>query len=300
VTDDSADRAPPTPPPPAADGGRSEVGRPGPGADPVTAVVLAGGDAYDALAAAVGAPAKALVPLKGRPLGAYVLDALEGAQGIRRIVWVGACDRAMRARVDVHVPGGPRLVDSLALGLGAALPGMRPSEKILILSADVPWLRGASVDRFLGDAGADHDLVLPVVARPAYEATFPGLARTWARLADGDVTGGNLLLGRPDALRTLLPWVDLATRDRKVPWRLAFRLGPWTLLSVALRFATLASLERRVARLTGLRVRALRSDDPVLGTDVDRIEHLPATLELAAPDLLEPPRAKASSGGPRP
>ena len=297
MTDDSADPAHRSIPDRDADGGPLDAVRSEPGAEPVTAVVLAGGDAYDALAAAVGAPAKALVPLKGRPLGAYVLDALQAADGVRRIVWVGACDRAMRARFDLHVPGGPRLVDSLALGLGAALPGMRPSEKILVVGADVPWLRGASVDRFLADAGADHDLVLPVVARPAYEATFPGLARTWVRLADGEVTGGNLLLGRPDALRSLLPWVDLATRDRKVPWRLALRLGPWTLLSVALRIATLAAVERRIARLTGLRVRALRSDDPVLGTDVDRIEHLPATLELAEPGTREPPHPQASSGG---
>jgi molybdopterin-guanine dinucleotide biosynthesis protein A len=300
VTDDAADRDRSPIPRRDAHGDRLDAGGSGPGVDPVTAVVLAGGDAYDALAAAVGAPAKALVPLKGRPLGAYVLDAVLAAERVRRIVWVGACDRAMRARVDVHVPGGPRLVDSLALGLGAALPEVRPSERILVVSADVPWLRGASIDRFLSEAGAEHDLVLPVVARPAYEATFPGLARTWVRLADGEVTGGNLLLGRPDALRTLLPWVDLATRDRKVPWRLAWRLGPWTLLSLGLRFATLASLERRVGRLTGLRVRALRSDDPVLGTDVDRIEHLPATLELAEPDLRETPRAKATTGGRRP
>jgi molybdopterin-guanine dinucleotide biosynthesis protein A len=300
VTDDAADPDRRSIPRRDAHGEWLDEGRPRPEADRVTAVVLAGGDAYDALAAAVGAPAKALVPLKGRPLGAYVLDALQAAEGVRRIVWVGACDRSMRARIDVHVPGGPRLVDSLALGLGAALPGSRSGERILVVSADIPWLRGASVDRFLADAGTDHDLVLPVVARPAYEATFPGLARTWVRLADGDVTGGNLLSGRPDALRSLLPWVDLATRDRKVPWRLAWRLGPWTLLSVALRFATLAALERRVGRLTGLRVRALRSDDPVLGTDVDRIEHLPATLELAEPEPREPPRAQATSGGRRP
>jgi molybdopterin-guanine dinucleotide biosynthesis protein A len=272
VTDDPADRSDPAAPSSGA------ASRPGAA---VTALVLAGGDASDALAAAVGAPAKALVPLKGRPLGAYVLDALEAAQGVRRVVWVGACDRAMRTRLAVHVPGGPRLVDSLALGLGAALPGLRPEERVLVVTADVPWLRGGSVDRFLREAGADHDLVFPVVSRPAYEATFPELERTWVRLADGHVTGGNLLLGRPDALRALLPWVDLATRDRKAPWRLALRLGPGTLLTLALRTARLAALERRVGRVTGLRVRALMSDDPVLGTDVDRLEHLPATLELA-------------------
>jgi molybdopterin-guanine dinucleotide biosynthesis protein A len=260
-----------------------------PASTPVTAVVLAGGDATDALARAVGAPAKALVPLKGRPLGAYVLDAVLAARSVRRVVWVGALDAAMRRRVDLVVPGGPRLVDSLALGLGAALPDLADGEPVLIVTADVPWLRGASIDRFLRDAGTTHDLVYPVVDRGAYEATFPRLERTWVRLADGHVTGGNLLLGSADALRTLLPWVDLATRGRKAPWRLAARLGAGTLLSLVLGRATLASVERRVGRLLGLSVRALRSDDPVLGTDVDRIDQLPATLELADAARKESP-----------
>ncbi len=273
-------------PDPAAD---ASLGRsPGPR---VTAIVLAGGDASDVLAAAVGAPAKALVPLKGRPLGAYVLDAVLAARGVRRVIWVGALDGAMRRRVDLAIPGGPRLADSMALGTGAALPGLEEDERLLVITADVPWLRGASIDRFLADAGDDHDLVFPVVARPAYEATFPELSRTWVRLADGHVTGGNLLLAREGALRALLPWVDLATRDRKVPWRLAARLGPGMALSLALGRATLAGVERRVGRLLGLRVRALRSDDPVLGTDVDRPEHLPATLELADGAGMEWPAA---------
>ena len=247
----------------------------------VTAVVLAGGDRTDLLAARVGAPAKALVPLKGRPLGAYVLDALRDAETVRTVVWVGATDAGIRARVDVALPGGPRMVDSMALGAGAADVLRGPDDRLLFVTADIPWLRGASVDRFVREARPGADLVYPVVGRAASEATFPGLERTWIRLADGDVTGGNLLLARPHALRLLLPWVDFATRDRKAPLRLAWRLGPGVLIRFVTGRASLAFLERRLSRLVGSEVHALLSDDPALGTDVDRPDQLPATLELA-------------------
>jgi len=252
-----------------------------PAPEPVTALVLAGGDASDALAAAVGAPAKALVPLKGRPLGAYVLDALHEAVSVRRIVWVGAADAEMRARVDLVVPGGPRLADSLAIGLGAVAADGTGGERLLLVSADIPWLGPDNVDRFVAEAGTQHDLVYPVVSRGACEAAFPSLSRTWVRLAGGEVTGGNVLLARPETLRALLPWVDLATRDRKAPVRLAWRLGPGVLISLLTGRATLPMLEARVGRLLGAEVRAIASDDATLGSDIDRIEQLPATLRLS-------------------
>ncbi|MEX2502084.1 MAG: NTP transferase domain-containing protein, partial [Trueperaceae bacterium] len=257
----------------------------------VTVVVLAGGDATDVLAARVGAPAKALVPLKGRPLGAYVLDALVEADCVARVVWVGALDAAMRKQVDLAIPGGPRMVDSMALGAGAADAIRQPDEALLFVTADIPWLRGSSVDRFVRVASPLAPLVYPVVGRAASEATFPGMQRTWIRLADGDVTGGNLLLVRPEALRRLLPWVDFATRDRKSPLWMAWQLGPGVLLRLVTGRASLAFLERHLSRLIGTEVRAYLSDDPVLGTDVDRPEQLPATLELADLRPKEPPTA---------
>lgn len=254
--------------------------------DRLPALVLAGGDASDALARAVGASAKALVPLKGRPLGAYVLDALRAAKRVGPIVWVGDLDASMRAHVDVVVPGGPRLLDSLSLGLGA-LAAHAPSERVLVGSADVPWVDGPVVDRFVADAPDDSDVVLPVVRREVYERTFPDLPRTWVRLAGAQLTGGNLVYARPEALRDLLPWIDLATRDRKSPVRLAARLGPGTLLSLALGRASLPRLEQRLSKLVGWRLRALVSEDPSLVCDVDRPEQLPATLSLSASSSVE-------------
>lgn len=256
----------------------------------VTAIVLAGGGAGDALARAVGAPAKALVPLKGKPLGRYVLDALRATPRVRRIVWVGAADRGMeRALTGEHriVPGGPRLLDSLTLGIGAALADAQPGERFLIVSADVPWLRAEHVDRFLQAVDGDADLAYPVVMRDVYEAQFAKLPRTWVRLREGEVTGGNLALGRPDALLRTLPWLDLAIRTRKAPVRLAWRLGPLVVASVALGQARLANLEQRVSRLLDLRAQVVVSSDPEVGTDVDDVAHLPATLDLPESDVNE-------------
>lgn len=264
--------------------------RPPQSSEMVTAIVLAGGGPTDKLARAVGAPAKALVPLKEKPLGAYVLDALLTASSVRRIVWVGATDRSMqRALIGEHriVDGGPRLVDSVALGVGAAMADAVPGERFLIVSADVPWLRGEHVDRFVASASLEADLVYPVVMRDTYERAFKDLPRTWVRLREGQVTGGNLVLGRPEALRNALPWLDLASRARKAPLQLAWRFGPVVLATVLLGQASLELLEERIGRVLGARVQAIMSLDAEVGTDVDDVSHLPATLSLSTSDVLE-------------
>lgn len=53
------------------------------------AVVLAGGSPDDPLAARYGVAAKTLVPVHGRPMVAYTLEALRATPEVGRVVYVG-------------------------------------------------------------------------------------------------------------------------------------------------------------------------------------------------------------------
>jgi CTP:molybdopterin cytidylyltransferase MocA len=107
----------------------------------VNAVVLAGGGAGDALARDAGVASKSLVPLAGAPMGAYVASALRASGVVERIVYVGPADDRIAAMVDHVVPSGARMVDSLALGFGAAFAGASDAQRILLVTGDVPWWR---------------------------------------------------------------------------------------------------------------------------------------------------------------
>lgn len=256
--------------------------------DPLCAVVLAGGEASDRLARTVGAPGKALVPLAGRAMGAYVLDALVGSRCVGRIVWVGHADAAMAARVDTCLPPGRRLTDSLAIGLGAALASGPKPRRVLVLSVDIPWITAEGLDAFVAGAPPRAELVYPVIDRAVMEARFPEVRRTWVRLRDGEVTGGNVVLAEPEVLVSLLPWIERATRIRKSPWLLASLLGLPAALSVLTGLASVSQLERRVGERLGVRAHAARTRDAALGNDVDRPDQLPATLELREAAPVEP------------
>jgi len=252
-------------------------------AESVTAVVLAGGDDRDELAVAAGVPAKALMPVAGRPLAAYVLEALAASGSVREVVLVGPSDPALASYGAVSVPAGRRFEDSLALGLGAELG--RGAGHVLAATADLPWLEPGAVARFVDAALATGaDVVYPVVGEDAMTRAFPEQRRTYVRLREGRFTGGNLTLLSPAATTAVLPLVSRAFAGRKNPFALAAIVGTGVLLGLLAGTATLAGLEARVGRLLGVTARALPTEDAGLAADVDRLDHLPGVLDPAQPE----------------
>jgi len=249
--------------------------------EPVVAVVLAGGDRDDRLAVTVGAVSKALVPLRDVPMGAYVAHALRASGVVGPIVWVGAADHRIRRLVDVELPSGRRMVDSLSLGLGAALTLAGRDARLLIVTADIPWWGPEGVRAFVTEA-PEADLVYPIVRESDARARFPDQPRTFARLRDGRFTGGNAVLLRRPAVAAMLPLLDAAFHARKRPWALARLVGFGTLVALLTGTARLADLQERVGTLLGVRARAFVSRDATIAADVDDPAHLPATLDLPA------------------
>ncbi|HLR46372.1 MAG TPA: NTP transferase domain-containing protein [Deinococcales bacterium] len=240
---------------------------------PVTAVVLAGGDASDPLARHAGVPAKAHVPVAGRPLADHVLTALAQARTVGHTVYVGEPPEGLHHPPDWQVGAGRRFSDSVALGLGAAL-AVSPGRRLLICTADLPWLSGSAVDRFI-DA-ADAGLNYPVIPREVSERQFPDQRRTWVRLRQGQVTGGNVALIEPGLVPDLLLLADRFFAARKNPLALSSLLGFGTLVALLRGRADIPVLEAKMGELLGWSARAVFVDDAGLGADVDRPEQLPA------------------------
>lgn len=241
----------------------------------IVAVVLAGGEPNDALAREVGVAAKALMPLRDRPMSAYVLEALRASRCVDQVVYVGPTTRRLDGLYARALPPGRRMVDSLALGVGAALGLLEPAatSRILVLTADIPWITGEGVDRFVS-AAPDAALVYPAIAESSAREQFPDQRRTFVRVGGERFTAGNLMLIEPAIVPALLPFVDRAYRARKNPLALANLVG----LDLALRLAggwlDFETLERRVGRLLGAEVRVQVSRDATLGADIDKLSHL--------------------------
>ena len=256
----------------------------------IVAVVLASGG-LDPLARAAGVATKSLVPFGERSLLGWVVDALAVSQRVDRVVIVGP-EPAQHAEPPPQphtrvtaIRGGHRLADSLALGLGAA--ATTAPDRVLVITADLPWVTGSIVDGYIESAPL-ADLVYPIVRREAMEERFPAHRRTYARMADGHFTGGNAVLLGPSIVPRLLPFVDRAYRGRKNPLALARFVG-WNVAGRMLAGRlTVAGAEARVRRLLHVDARVMPDADPALAADIDHPDHL----------ALRPPQGAGAVGDP--
>lgn len=240
---------------------------------PVVAVVLGGGGADDPVARAAGVPCKALAPYRGRALADWVLSALRASKAVRTIVYAGELPAELAELADYRIAAGKLYSDTVGMGIGAAL-AVAPGHRILIVTADLPWLSGDAIDRFV--AASPAGLNYPIIPEEAALAAFPGQKRTFVQLKQGRFTGGNLGLIDPEVVPNLLLLTDRFFRARKNPLALSSLLGLGTTYDLLRGRADLPALEQRVGRLLDAPVKAVVSNDAGLGADIDKPEQLAA------------------------
>jgi len=253
----------------------------------VAAVILAGRSPAedDPLAGySLGRP-KGLIPIVGRPMICYVMEALAGSRYIRHIVVVGldpADCPPLPAQVE-HLPDQGGMLANAEGGLRHAASLLPDVDGVLVASADLPLLTPAIVDDFVEAClETDHDLYYSVVERSVMEGRFPASRRTYLRLAEGQFAGGDLLIVRPGVVTANRELWERLASARKSPIRQARMLGGvWPLARLLAGRISLPEAERRASRALNLRGRVMVCAHPELGMDVDK----PYQLEIARNEL---------------
>jgi molybdopterin-guanine dinucleotide biosynthesis protein A len=245
----------------------------------IDALVLAGRRRdEDPVARAAGVSHKALAPLHGRPLLAYVLAALREVPAIGRITISIDDPEALRR----HPEFGPALAaGELALHASGSSPAdsvrdfveHSGSTAVLVTTADHPLLCAETVRGFVERALASgSDLSVALVPDHAVLAVAPHNKRTWLRLGSERFTGANLFLARsPGAARVAAFWRK-AEGFRKEPWRLAAIFGAVTLARFMAGRLPLEAAIDAISKATGARIDGIRLGDGRAGIDVDKLE----------------------------
>jgi CTP:molybdopterin cytidylyltransferase MocA len=222
----------------------------------------------DPVASASGVPLKVLTPIAGITMLERVLQTLQAARSVERIVVCGLEGAA--APPGVELVGGDRTPGASAARAIATL-GLAPP--IVITTADHPLLTPDTLDAFCERTAAmNADVTFGLVPVGLVQAAFPGIRRTTYRFRDGEFFGCNLY-ALPTAAGCEAPtfWARVEAH-RKRPWRLVGTLGYGTLLRFFLGRLALADLTGLVFTRTGLRVRPVFLTDPAAGFDVDTPE----------------------------
>src|SRR5207253_11224758 len=133
-------------------------------------------------------PRPGMALIHGRPMVGYVVDALRQANGIAPLLAVVRPDMPDVAGVDRRVDAAGDMVANV----GAGLQACAEAGGAFLTSADSPFITSEAVEDFVArclETGAS--LCYGVVRRDVNETRFPTMHRTYARLAEGEFTGGN-------------------------------------------------------------------------------------------------------------
>jgi GTP:adenosylcobinamide-phosphate guanylyltransferase len=155
-------------------------------------------------------------------------------------------------------------------------------DRLLIAGADMPLITDKAITLLVND-GIEHQpqVLYPVVDRRVVEARVPGSKRTYLKLRNLVVTGGNVfmvdrhwLVEHAELLRRLFA-------NRKNLLALMGMFGIWFFVRLLAQQADLRYLEKHLGRVVNARVRAALLPCPELAVDLDKV----ADLQTLAPFL---------------
>lgn len=238
----------------------------------VDAVVLAGGSAKGL----AEVPAKGLVPINGRPMVEYVVEALRRCPDIENVCVVMPVVHALKQdgeHVKVVVASG-----NLPEVAKAGIDCLGAKNKVLVLSADIPLLTPEAVSDFLRRCREkDAELYYPIVRYGESEKRFPEVKRTYAKLREGRFTGGNIGLVEAGFVSKNMAFINQIYDLRKRPAKIIGVFGYWFLIRFALGWLSVSQLEKRISQITNTRCVTVVTPFIEIGVDVDK----ESDLELA-------------------
>jgi GTP:adenosylcobinamide-phosphate guanylyltransferase len=254
------------------------------------AIVLAGGrlPPEDPASTTVPGGLKCLQEVGGRTMLQRSLDALSDARGIGRVLVVGAPpETPLACAHPLEVIAAERdMIRSLQVAAARLTPagaaGAAADAQALVVSADAPLVTGEMLDwmseRAL-DGGAD--VTITTVERSVMEARFPGSKRTYVRLRDAELCGGDVAAFRLAIADRGVALAERLVNARKHPWQIAAIVGPGTLASLMAGRLTLAQALRALDARLDLKLNVVVSPYAEMAMDVDK----PAQLALVRAEL---------------
>lgn len=251
------------------------------------AVVIAGGDSRpgEPLHPYTSGGVKALLDICGKPMVQWVLDALDGASLVERVIIVGLQPQELLQckKLYGYLPDQGSILENIQAGAKKIRDIDPKAEFAAIVSSDIPTISPSHVDWVINQSLQlqDGDVFYNVIKREDMETRFPGSNRSYVTLKDMDVCGGDLNIVRiPAVLSEDGVWVKIID-SRKNALKQAALIGYDTLLLLLLRQLSLQSAVDRVSRRIKLKGRALVCPYAEVGMDVDK----PHQLEIVRSDL---------------
>jgi GTP:adenosylcobinamide-phosphate guanylyltransferase len=227
---------------------------------------------------------KALLDICGKPMIQWVIDAVCKAQKVEKVIIVGLSpqDDIHGEKIIAYLPNQGSMLQNLRAGMLKILEIDPQARHTLVASSDIPAITPEMVDWEIETTSrTDLDAYYAIIRKEVMEKRFPHSRRSYTRLKDMQVCGGDMNVIRTMTASSNDQLWERIIAARKNAFRQASLIGYDTLLLLLLRRIDLSHAVERVTQRLNLSAQALISPYAEIGMDVDK----PSQLEMLRADL---------------
>ena len=238
-------------------------------------LILAGGPTPEKiLAAGETEKERAFIDIGGRPMLAWVLDAVRNCDICGELFVIGNAER-LRSTFGLSENEVGQDKNSMLDNFIAGLERFRKYPKVLSTTCDIPLITPEAFKFIADEVGRiDAQVYYPIVDVKEFDKKFPGGKRTTQKLKEGTFTGGNVFVFEPEQVLKNQDKMKAVIRDRKSPAKLVRLFGLPFIVKFALRQLNLKGLEEKASEILGAKMRGIITPYPEVGFDVDKPEDL--------------------------
>jgi GTP:adenosylcobinamide-phosphate guanylyltransferase len=216
---------------------------------------------------------KALINLCGKPMIQWVLDALNGSRLITHVVIVGlpsgialSCKHPLTL-----IENQGDMIQNVHAGAVEILKQDPTAPITLLISSDIPAITSKMIDWMVkAIENQPYDIFYSVVERKVMEKRYPKSRRTYTRLKDIELCGGDVHALRPSIASRNNPLWDRILAARKNPLKQAWLVGIATLFMLITRQMNLEKASIFLSKKLGIRGKAVVLPFAEMGMDVDK------------------------------
>ena len=250
------------------------------------AIVTAGGipNPEDPLYVFAKGDSKALLDVAGKPMVQWVLDALNEAEQVDEIIFIGLSSKSgLISGKPIHfISNQGRMLANIVAGVNKALELNKKTEYVLVVSSDIPALKGEMVDWLVETCmETDDEMYYGVCPREVMEARYPDSKRTFTRLKGMEMCGADIHVAHVSMATEHLDLWERLIGNRKSPLTQASIVGLDVFWKIFTHSITLDDLVALLSSRLGIKGRAIVWEHAEPCMDVDK----PHQLELLRTDL---------------
>jgi GTP:adenosylcobinamide-phosphate guanylyltransferase len=261
------------------------------------AIVTAGGipQPGDPLYVYSNGDSKALIDVAGKPMVQWVLDALGDSKKVDNVIVIGLTSKSgLTCKKPLYyISNQGRMLANIVAGVSKAVELNKKTEYVLLVSSDIPALKGEMVD-WLVDTSMQtrDDIYYGVCPQDVMETRYPTSHRTYTKLKDVQVCGADMNVIHVSMTTEHLDTWEKLIGNRKSPLASAAVIGWDTLFLLFTRQVTLQELAEKASKRIGIKGRIINWNQAEPCMDVDK----PHQLEIMREDLaLQKKKALAAA-----